>query len=83
MPSSRSFLGQTVDRVRDFRRGLTIAWQLKKAALNGIGIGTAVVALSLVSHPLAAVLSGVGAATTAFALQVGLWFRKTTRTMIG
>ncbi len=77
------FVGQTVDRVRAFRRGLTIAWRLKKAALIGIGIGTAVVALSLVSHPLAAILSGIGAATTAFVLQIGLWFRKTTRAMIG
>ena len=81
--TTRSLIGQTVDRVRALRRGLTIAWQLKKAAFIGIGIGTAVVALSLISHPLAAVLSGIGAATTAFVLQIGLWFRNTARAMIG
>ncbi len=79
---TRGFVGRTVQRIRAFRRGLNIAWQLKKAALVGLGIGVAVVAVSLVSHPLAAVLSGVGAATSAFALQVGLWFRKTARQMI-
>ena len=79
---TRGFVGRTVERVRAFRRGLDIAWQLKKAALIGLGIGAAVVAVSLASHPLAAVLSGVGAATSAFALQVGLWFRKTARQMI-
>lgn len=79
---TRGFVGRTVQRVRALRRGLNIAWQLKKAALIGLGIGVAVVAVSLVSHPLAAVLSGVGAATSAFALQVGLWFRKTARQLI-
>ena len=79
---TRGFVGRTAERVRAFRRGLNIAWQLKKAALIGLGIGAAVVAVSLASHPLAAVLSGVGAATTAFALQLGLWFRKTARQMI-
>ena len=79
----RAAATQTVVRAKAVCRGLNFAWQLKKAALIGLGIGAAVVAVSLVSHPLAAVLSGVGAATTAFALQVGLWFRRTARQMIG
>ncbi len=57
---TRGFVGRTVERVRAFRRGLNIAWQLKKAALVGLGIGAAVLVVALASHPLAAVLSGVG-----------------------
>ena len=79
---TRGFVSRTAERVRAFHRGLNIAWQLKKAALIGLAVGAAVVVVALASHPLAAVLSGVGAATSAFALQVGLWFRKTARGMI-
>jgi hypothetical protein len=73
----------TVSGAKSVYRGWNIAWQLKKAALIGLGIGAAVAALALVSHPLAACLSGTLAATTAFALQVAFWARRTARRMIG
>jgi hypothetical protein len=63
-------------------RQLNIAWQLKKAAVLGLGIGAAVAAVSLWSHPLASVLSGIGAAATAFAVQLGLWCRNTARQLM-
>ena len=73
----------TVSSAKSVYRGWNIAWQLKKAALIGLGIGAAVATLALVSHPLAACLSGTLAATTAFALQVAFWARRTARRMIG
>ena len=79
---TRGFVGRTAERVRAFHRGLNIAWQLKKAALIGLAVGAAVAVVALASHPLAAVLSGVGAAASAFALQVGLWLRRSAREMI-
>jgi len=47
-----------------------------------MGIGAAVATVSLCSHPLATVLSGIGAAATAFAVQLGLWCRSTARQLI-
>ena len=73
----------TVSSAKSVYRGWNIAWQLKKAALIGLGIGAVVATLALVSHPLAACLSGTLAATTAFALQVAFWARRTARRMIG
>ena len=61
---------------------LNVAWQLKKAIVVGLGIGVLVAGLSMVSHPLASVLSGVGAAATAFAVHLGLWCRNTARQLI-
>jgi hypothetical protein len=52
---------------------------LKKAVVVGLGIG---VAVAMVSHPLASILSGVGAAATAFAVQLGLWCRGTARQLM-
>jgi hypothetical protein len=69
-------------KVKGLTRQLNIAWQLKKAAVLGLGIGAAVVAVSLWSHPLASVLSGIGAAATAFAVQLGLWCRNTARQLM-
>jgi hypothetical protein len=63
-------------------RRLNVAWQLKKAAVVGLGIGAVVTAVSLWSHPLASMLSGIGAAATAFAVQVGLWCRNTARQLM-
>jgi len=73
----------TVSGAKSVYRGWNIAWQLKKAALIGLGIGAAVATLALVSHPLATCLSGTLAATTAFALQVAFWARRTAHRMIG
>ena len=69
-------------KVKGLTRRLNIAWQLKKAAVLGLGIGVAVAAVSLWSHPLASVLSGIGAAATAFAVQLGLWCRATARQLM-
>ena len=69
-------------KVKGLTRRLNIAWQLKKAAVLGLGIGVAVAAVSLWSHPLASVLSGIGAAATAFAVQLGLWCRTTARQLM-
>jgi hypothetical protein len=69
-------------KAKGLTRQLNIAWQLKKAAVLGLGIGAAVAAVSLWSHPLASVLSGIGAAATAFAVQLGLWCRATARQLM-
>jgi hypothetical protein len=69
-------------KTKGLARRLNIAWQLKKAAVVGLGIGAAVATLAMVSHPLASILSGVGAAATAFAVQLGLWCRGTARQLM-
>jgi hypothetical protein len=71
-----------VRKTKVLTRHLNIAWQLKKAAVLGLGIGAAVAAVSLWSHPLASILSGIGAAATAFAVQLGLWCRATARQLM-
>jgi hypothetical protein len=71
-----------VRKAKGLTRQWNIAWQLKKAAVLGLGIGAAVAAVSLWSHPLASVLSGIGAAATAFAVQIGLWCRTTARQLM-
>ncbi len=58
-------------------RTLGIAWQLKKMLAVGVGIGLMVMGISyLSSHGVAAVLSGIGGAVTAVAVQVGIWVKK-------
>lgn len=57
-----------------------LAWQMRKIALVGLGIGLAVALVSYAAtHGVAAAISGIGAATTAMAVQTGLWVRKTVR----
>jgi len=69
-------------KAKGLARKLNFAWQLKKAVVIGLGIGVAVTAVAMVSHPLASILSGIGAAATAFAVQLGLWCRNTARQLI-
>ncbi|HEY2787556.1 MAG TPA: hypothetical protein VGJ05_21545 [Fimbriiglobus sp.] len=58
-------------------RTLGFAWQLKKMLAIGAGIGLAVMGVSYISsHGVAAVISGIGGAITAVAVQAGLWFRR-------
>ncbi|HEY2784518.1 MAG TPA: hypothetical protein VGJ05_06030 [Fimbriiglobus sp.] len=65
---------QTVGHVA---RTLGIAWQLKKMLAVGVGIGLMVMGISyLCSHGVAAVLSGIGGAVAAVAVQIGLWVKK-------
>jgi hypothetical protein len=57
-----------------------LAWRLRKVALVGLGIGLVVAAVCYAaSHGFAAAISGLGAATTAVAIQGVLWVRKTVR----
>lgn len=58
-----------------------VAWQFRKAAVVGLGMGVAGVAY-LGGHGLAAGLSGVGAAVTTVAVQAALWVRKTVRQLV-
>jgi hypothetical protein len=61
-------------------RTLAAVMPLKKILLVGTGIGMAVgVASYLCPHGLSAVVGGVGAACTAVGVQVGNWFRRSTR----
>jgi len=54
-----------------------IAWRMRKIALVGLGIGLVVAALSYATtHGVAAAVSGIGAATTAVAIQGVLWIRR-------
>jgi len=69
-------------KAKGLARKLNFAWQLKKAVVIGLGIGAAVATVAMVSHPLASILSGIGAAATAFAVQLGLWCRNTARQLI-
>jgi len=68
------------DTVNGTKTRASLAWQLRKVMLVGLGIGLAVATFSyLTTHGLAAALSGAGAAATAIAVQVGIWVRRTVR----
>jgi hypothetical protein len=54
------------------------SWRIRKLLLMATGVGLAVTVLSSVlSHNFAAMLSGIGAAVTTIAVQIGLWVRQT------
>ena len=60
-----------------------VAWQLRKAAVVGLGIGVVVAGIAyLGGHGLAAGLSGLGAAVTTVAVQAALWVRRTVRRLV-
>jgi hypothetical protein len=60
-----------------------VAWQLRKAAVVGLGIGVVVAGVAYFGgHGLAAGLSGLGAAVTTVAVQAVLWVRKTVRRLV-
>jgi hypothetical protein len=61
-------------------RSLGVAWKLKRILLIALGVGvvTAVVS-SMGSHGFAAVVSGIGGAISAVAVQLGLWTRRLLR----
>ncbi|HEY2784545.1 MAG TPA: hypothetical protein VGJ05_06165 [Fimbriiglobus sp.] len=59
-------------------RALAGVWQWKKALLVGLGVGLVTTAVCLTaSHGFAAVVSGIGGAVTAVAIQLGMWVKKT------
>ena len=63
-------------------RLLSTVMPLKRVLLTGAVIGAAVgVACYLAPHGVASAVSGVGAAVTAVAAQVGGWFRRATRVL--
>ena len=56
------------------------AWQLRRAALVGLGVGVVVAGVAYAaSHGFAAALSGLGATVTAVVVQAGLWVRRAAR----
>lgn len=48
-----------------------------------LAVGLVVALLALVNHPLAALLSGLGATATAFTVQAWVWVRTTARRLLG
>jgi hypothetical protein len=61
-------------------RTLAAVMPMKKILLVGTGVGLAVAAVSYACpHGLSAAVSGLGAACTAVAAQVGCWFRRSAR----
>ena len=58
-------------------RLLTESLPLKSMAFVGLGVGLTVATISLAApHHLSAIISGVGAAFSAVAVQVGAWLRR-------
>jgi hypothetical protein len=70
---------RTVAKAKGVVSMCRLAWHLKRAALVGVAVGGIVAAVSLVSHPVATVLSGVGAVVTAITVQMALHCRRTLR----
>ena len=57
-----------------------LAWQFKRVALTGLGVGLVTTAASyLAPHPVSAALTGVGGTLSALAVQGGLWVRATAK----
>lgn len=77
--SAKVAVCKTVAKAKGVVSMCRLAWHLKRAALIGVAIGGIVAAVSLVSHPVATVLSGVGAAVTAITVQMALHCRKALR----
>jgi hypothetical protein len=60
-----------------------VAWQLRKTAVVGLGIGVVVAGIAyLGGHGLVAGLAGLGAAVTTVAVQTALWVRKAVRRLV-
>jgi hypothetical protein len=58
-------------------RALGITWQWRRGLAVGAGIGLVVAGVSYVSsHGVSAILSGIGGAVTAVAVQIGFWVRR-------
>ncbi len=78
----KSVVALVTARTASVMRVCRLGWHLKRAVAIAIGVGTLVGAVALVSHPVATLLSGVGAAVAAFGVQTCLWIRRTTRPWI-
>ncbi|QEL16855.1 hypothetical protein [Limnoglobus roseus] len=75
----KAWAAATAAKARSVRQVCHVAWHLKRAAGVAVGVGVAVAAVSLASHPVATALSGVGAGLATFAVQAGLWCRTVAR----
>jgi hypothetical protein len=74
--------GQATDKIESLKAAahdvIAPTWKLRKVLLVATGVGLVMTALSsLLSHNAAALFSGIGAAATTLAVQVGLWVRQT------
>jgi hypothetical protein len=64
----------------ELARPLGLVWRLKRILLIALGVGMAAAAMSFMgSHTVAAVISGVGGAVSAVAVQASLWTRRLLR----
>ncbi len=78
----KSVVASVTARTASVMRVCRLGWHLKRAVVVALGVGTLVGAVALVSHPVATLLSGVGAAVATFGVQTCLWIRRTTRPWI-
>jgi hypothetical protein len=64
------------DKAAGLGAAARFAWQVRRIALVGLGVGVVVAGVAYAaSHGFAAALSGVGATVTAVVVQAGLWIR--------
>ena len=66
-------------KVRAVRRAAGVTREVRRALATGAEVEAAVAGVASLDHTVAAVLSGLGAAVTAAAVQVGLWWRRVVR----
>ena len=82
--AARQAVATRVEAAREAAARVTgparLAWQLRKVALVGLGVGVVVAAVAYAGgQSVAAALSGLGAAVTTVAVQAALWVRQAVR----
>lgn len=79
IPGLRQKVAGQLDTVKaKANNAIAPVWQFRKVVLAATGIGLLVtVVSSFLSHNVAAMLSGIGAAATTLAVQLVLWVRQT------
>ena len=75
----RSWSNQT----RSVMRAFDLAWQVKRGVLVALGVGASIALLASLSHTAAIVLAATGATSTSVAVQIGIWARRSLRTLTG
>ncbi len=80
--ASTRLRGQVTAKIEPIKTAATNviapSWRIRKLLFMATGVGLVVTVLSSVlSHNFAALLSGLGAAVTTMAVQIGLWVRQT------
>ncbi len=75
-----------VRRVRELvgtaRRVFELGWRVKRAAVVGLGVATAVLVACQFSHAAASALAAAGTGLIAAALHLGVWLRRTARQLL-